>query len=52
MNLNVIAEGVETEEQSNFLRDHGCDQVQGFLYGHPVRANDFVGFFDGSGWLQ
>ena len=52
MNLNVTAEGVETEGQSSFLQAHGCDEAQGFLYGHPVAAKDFAGFFDGSGWLH
>ena len=36
MNLEVIAEGVETEEQLNFLRKEGCDQVQGFFFAKPM----------------
>jgi diguanylate cyclase (GGDEF)-like protein/PAS domain S-box-containing protein len=39
--LNVIAEGVETEEQSNLLKGLGCDQVQGFLYSKAVPAEEF-----------
>jgi len=38
MQLKVIAEGVETEEQLNFLREHDCDQFQGFFYSPPVSA--------------
>jgi EAL domain-containing protein (putative c-di-GMP-specific phosphodiesterase class I) len=34
----VIAEGVETEEQSIFLRNAGCDRLQGFYYGHPMTS--------------
>ncbi|MCT8988632.1 EAL domain-containing protein [Shewanella sp. KJ10-1] len=38
LELNVVAEGVETQEQLNFLRDGGCDQVQGFLLSKPLTA--------------
>lgn len=42
LGLEVVAEGVETDEQLEFLRDHGCDQIQGFLLGRPVPEADFV----------
>ncbi|MGG4555265.1 EAL domain-containing protein [Paenibacillus humicus] len=41
LNINVIAEGVETEEQLYFLRKHKCNQVQGYLYSRPVKAEEF-----------
>jgi len=36
LGIRVVAEGVETQAQLNFLRQHDCDLFQGFLYGRPV----------------
>jgi len=41
LNKDVIAEGVETEPQSRFLRDAGCSHMQGFLFGAPMNADKF-----------
>lgn len=42
LNLLVIAEGVETQEQVDFLFEHGCDHVQGYFYGRPMPAKDLL----------
>lgn len=42
LNLNVIAEGVETQAQYDFLRDNNCDQVQGFLFSRPLPSDEIV----------
>ncbi len=41
LGLAVIAEGVETIEQRDFLRDHGCDLAQGYLYSPPMEGQAF-----------
>ncbi|WP_056446330.1 EAL domain-containing protein [Massilia sp. Root335] len=41
LNLEVVSEGVETEAELAFLRAHGCDMVQGFLYARPATAAEF-----------
>jgi diguanylate cyclase (GGDEF)-like protein len=42
LRLRVVAEGVETEEQMDFLSARGCDEVQGFLYSPPVSADAII----------
>jgi len=48
LNLSVVAEGVENVHQLDFLRQHGCDQVQGFLFCHPKCEGDIKNYLDTS----
>jgi diguanylate cyclase len=41
LNLEVVAEGAELMEHVDFLRDNGCDIIQGFYYSKPLSATDF-----------
>ena len=42
LNLSVIAEGVETEAQRDFLAQQGCHALQGYLYSRPLPPDEFV----------
>jgi EAL domain-containing protein (putative c-di-GMP-specific phosphodiesterase class I) len=47
MQLRVVAEGVETQNQADWLRQCGCDQAQGFLYAKPMAPKQFESHFHG-----
>lgn len=44
LDLNVVAEGVEIEEQLMFLLSHGCHQIQGYLFSRPLPADELEAF--------
>jgi len=48
LKLKVVGEGVETEAQFQFLKKHGCDEVQGYHFGRPMPAPEFERFLDAS----
>lgn len=48
LNLQIIAEGVETTEQIAFLKAHDCDELQGYYYGKPMTLDAFKTYLRGS----
>ncbi len=46
LDLDVVAEGVETERQAEFLKHEGCGVMQGFLYSRPIPIEDFNQWLD------
>ena len=47
LEVGIVAEGVETAEQATFLRDHGCDEAQGYHLGRPLQESDFETLLNG-----
>ncbi|MEZ5672312.1 MAG: EAL domain-containing protein [Thiotrichaceae bacterium] len=45
LHLGVVAEGVENKSQLAFLKSLKCDEVQGYLIGHPVSGDEFISRF-------
>ncbi|MBN1576022.1 MAG: EAL domain-containing protein [Chitinispirillaceae bacterium] len=52
LNLNVIAEGVETLEQAEYLARKECEQVQGFYFSKPVFIDDFEQLLKNAPWIN
>ena len=46
LDMKVIAEGVETKEQADFLKNYGCDYLQGFYFSRPVPEEEFEKLLD------
>ena len=47
LGLKTVAEGIETEKQYEFLRSHGCEYGQGYLFSRPLPANELLGLLRG-----
>ncbi len=46
LDMNVIAEGLETKEQLEFLLSHGCFEFQGYYFSRPVSEKDYIALLD------
>lgn len=45
LKIDVVAEGVETQEQANFFKENTCNEMQGYFYGKPMSNEDFMKFY-------
>lgn len=48
--MAVVAEGVETREQVDYLLDHGCDKIQGYFYSKPIPEEEVFAFLKKKAW--
>ncbi len=46
LGLGVIAEGIETKEQHEFIKKEGCYEGQGYLYSRPIPEKEFLQFME------
>ena len=44
LGMKIVAEGAETDEQFHFLRQHECDQIQGYYYAKPMPHDELLPF--------
>lgn len=52
LGLRTVAEGVNSRAQLDFLRASGCDAVQGYLFGQPLKADELADYVKTQSWLQ
>ena len=46
LDMKIIAEGVESEEQVSYLKEYGCDAIQGYHYSKPLDEQAFISYID------
>lgn len=51
LGLNTVAEGVETNEVLERLKNMGCDLAQGYLISRPLSADDFLSYLEAGEWV-
>ena len=52
MNIEIVAEGVETMQHARILRDLGCDILQGYAFGKPMSADELEIALHSQAWRQ
>lgn len=49
LNIKIVAEGIEVKQQVDSLKNAGCDMIQGYYFGKPMKVNEFITWYENHG---